>query len=154
MADLNSEVKKMSAFRKKLHQRYPMLPKHAITGLQKGTHSVRVSRDGVATLRRNGSGRITKYGVSSEAVPTVHNKHAGTAPRTAVYIGRGSPFGNPFVIGRDGTRDEVCDKYARMLESNKELRSLVKEKLAGKDLVCFCKPSRCHGDTLLEVANG
>ena len=62
MAGLNSEIKKMSAFRKKLHQRYPMLPKHAINGLQKGTHSVRVSRDGVATLRRNGSGRITKYG--------------------------------------------------------------------------------------------
>jgi hypothetical protein len=28
----------------------------------------------------------------------------------AVYIGRGSKWGNPFVIGRDGTRAEVIAK--------------------------------------------
>jgi hypothetical protein len=28
-----------------------------------------------------------------------------------VYIGRPSKWGNPFQIGRDGTRDEVIAKY-------------------------------------------
>jgi len=32
--------------------------------------------------------------------------------RYDVYVGRPSPWGNPFVIGRDGTREEVIAKYA------------------------------------------
>lgn len=86
-------------------------------------------------------------------MPQVHNKYKNTAPHDAVYIGRGSPFGNPFVIGKDGSRDDVCDKYELMLLSNPSLLALVKAELKGKDLVCFCKPHRCHGDTLLRIAN-
>ncbi len=74
-------------------------------------------------------------------------------PENAVYIGRGSPFGNPFVIGRDGTRDEVCDKFQTYLYANPDLIQQVKEELKGKDLICFCAPQRCHGDLLLKVAN-
>lgn len=85
--------------------------------------------------------------------PRVCNKYHNTAREGAVYIGRGSPYGNPFIIGVDGDRDEVCDKYEVMLESNLELTKLVKSQLKGKDLVCFCAPKRCHGDVLLKVAN-
>ena len=28
-----------------------------------------------------------------------------------IYIGRGSKWGNPFVIGKDGSREEVVEKY-------------------------------------------
>jgi len=28
-----------------------------------------------------------------------------------IYVGRPSKWGNPFVIGRDGSRDEVIAKY-------------------------------------------
>ena len=31
--------------------------------------------------------------------------------RFNIYIGRPSKWGNPFIIGRDGTRKEVIDKY-------------------------------------------
>lgn len=86
-------------------------------------------------------------------MPQVHNKYKNTAPKDAVYIGRGSPFGNPFVIGKDGSRDDVCNKFERMLSNNPSLLALVKAELKGKDLVCFCKPHRCHGDTLLQIAN-
>src|SRR5690554_6863623 len=72
----------------------------------------------------------------------VHNKHHKTAPPDAVYIGRGSPWGNPFKIGRDGTRDEVCDRFEREVLPTLDLTPLI-----GKDLVCFCKPARCHGDS-------
>ena len=83
----------------------------------------------------------------------VHNKYHKSAGSDAVYIGRGSAYGNPFVIGKDGDRDDVCDKFESMLMSNVQLLTKVKQELRGKDLVCFCKPKRCHGDTLLKIAN-
>jgi len=65
-----------------------------------------------------------------------------------VKIDRSSKWGNPFRIGPDGDRDEVCDKYeARLLKRVDLLRSL--EELRGKRLGCWCKPLRCHGDTLV-----
>lgn len=85
--------------------------------------------------------------------PVVHNKYHNTAGASAIYIGRGSPWGNPFVIGKDGDRNEVCDKYESMVLSDQELVVKIKQELKGKDLVCFCKPQRCHGDFLLKVAN-
>lgn len=69
-----------------------------------------------------------------------------------VYIGRPSIWGNPFVIGEDGTRDEVVDKYREWLLNNPELITKLPE-LAGKTLACWCAPNRCHGDVLLELAN-
>jgi hypothetical protein len=86
-------------------------------------------------------------------MPAVYNKYRSGIPEGAVYIGRGSPWGNPFVIGADGTRDEVCDKYAESVLFNPDKVARIKRELRGKDLVCFCKPKRCHGDLLLEIAN-
>lgn len=86
-------------------------------------------------------------------MPSVHNKYKNTAPKGAVYIGRGSPWGNPFVIGKDGDRDDVCDKYEQMVENDPQLKEKIKSELAGKDLICFCSPARCHGDYLLKIAN-
>lgn len=76
----------------------------------------------------------------------VHNKYHGTAPADAVYIGRGSPWGNPFPITRTVSRDEVCDRYEEEILPHLDL-----EPLRGKDLVCFCKPQRCHGDSILRA---
>lgn len=83
----------------------------------------------------------------------VYNKYHKNAPIDAIYVGRGTPFGNPFVIGKDGDRNEVCDKFEEMIHKNENLKKLVKEKLKGKNLVCFCSPKRCHADTLLKIAN-
>lgn len=85
-------------------------------------------------------------------MPAVYNKYKGV-PKGAVYIGRPSPYGNPFSLGKDGSRDEVYDKFEQYIKSKPEFIKLVKENLKGKDLVCFCKPERCHGDTLIEIAN-
>jgi len=92
--------------------------------------------------------------ISGESfMPKVYNKYHKDAPAGAVYIGRGSPYGNPFIMGKNISRDEICDKFEAMLLSNKELLRKVKTELKGKDLVCFCAPRRCHGDTLLRIAN-
>ena len=67
-----------------------------------------------------------------------------------IYIGRPSKWGNPFIIGRDGTREEVIEKYhVRLLRSDNMLAEL--PKLFGKRLGCYCKPLPCHGDVLLAV---
>lgn len=70
----------------------------------------------------------------------------------AVRIDRGSKYGNPFVMGHDGDRDAVCEKYAEYYVPHKP--SILKDiaGLAGKVLVCHCYPERCHGDTLQELA--
>ena len=88
--------------------------------------------------------------------PVVLNR-AGPLPidmREARYIGRGSPWGNPFVIGKDGTRDEVCNKFEALALFNYKLLARARKELRGRDLICFCKPLRCHGDFWLKVANG
>lgn len=68
-----------------------------------------------------------------------------------VYIGRPSIWGNPFKIGRDGTRNTVIKKYKEYLLSRPELIEKAKKELKGKKLGCYCKPLSCHGDVLVEV---
>ena len=83
----------------------------------------------------------------------VLNKYKDGIPEGAVYIGRPSKWGNPFVIGQDGDRGEVIAKYRQWLLSRPEMVESAKRELVGKNLVCFCAPKCCHGDVLLEVAN-
>jgi hypothetical protein len=63
-----------------------------------------------------------------------------------------SKWGNPFVIGRDGSRDQVIAKYRAWIVRQPALMAALHE-LRGKDLVCWCAPERCHADVLLELAN-
>ncbi len=70
--------------------------------------------------------------------------------RCDVYIGKGSTWGNPFVMGRDGTRKEVITKYREWIVTNPAVIAHLGE-LRGKVLGCFCKPKPCHGDVLVEL---
>ena len=74
-----------------------------------------------------------------------------------IYIGRPSPLGNPFVLGRDGNRDEVIEKYniylRKKLKEDEKVRTefdRIKELSKKGDvfLVCWCAPKRCHGDVI------
>jgi hypothetical protein len=66
-----------------------------------------------------------------------------------VRIDRGSKWGNPFLIGDDGDRDEVCEKFEKFYFPNKNKLLQQIEKLKGKVLSCHCYPERCHGLTLI-----
>ena len=66
-----------------------------------------------------------------------------------IYIGRPSMWANPYIIGKDGDRDEVCEKFRRYLLTRDDLLGLLPS-LAGKRLYCYCDPLRCHGDVLIE----
>lgn len=83
-------------------------------------------------------------------MPKVWNKRDPNCPKDAVYVGRPTKWGNPFQIGRDGTREEVIAKYREWLLTH---RALPFKTLKGKDLVCWCAPLPCHADILLELAN-
>lgn len=68
-----------------------------------------------------------------------------------VYIGRPSKWGNPFEIGRDGSREEVIQKYREWVKGQPRLMGALGE-LKGKVLGCWCSPKPCHGDVLAELA--
>lgn len=73
--------------------------------------------------------------------------------RAAVRIDRETKWGNPKVVGRDGTREEVIRWYEfEYLPSRPDLLEALHE-LAGKDVLCHCNPLACHGDVLIRLAN-
>ena len=89
--------------------------------------------------------------------PRLLNKHTDVIPPDAVYIGRPSKFGNPFEI--TGTRNRVQavkEHKAWLLNAVKDDPAVLEEiraELKGRDLVCFCRPKKCHGEILLRLAN-
>ena len=91
-------------------------------------------------------------------------------PEGAVYVGRGTKWGNPFVVGIDGTRTECFDLYVKLAAGylciSKPLAHVERQSIAyaalagagrelrGKDLACWCPLDQpCHADVLLEIAN-
>jgi hypothetical protein len=93
------------------------------------------------------------------------------------YIGRGSKYtglpqstlANPYKIGKDGTREEVVQKYRRWLWNQVQANTEAKETLdwlladirfreeLGHEplkLVCWCKEDeKCHGDIIINCLN-
>ncbi len=75
-----------------------------------------------------------------------------------LYIGREnkyynlekSIFSNPYVIGKDGNREEVIEKFRIFAENNKEILDnlhLIDNQILG----CYCYPEKCHGEILIEL---
>ncbi|MBA3053620.1 MAG: DUF4326 domain-containing protein [Sphingomonadales bacterium] len=91
-------------------------------------------------------------------------------PDNAVNVARPGRWGNPFVVGQDGTRLQCAAKFALLaggfiafsdqpdpdaqLALWRRIRRDVTS-LAGKDLACWCAldGGGCHGDVLLHLAN-
>jgi hypothetical protein len=96
------------------------------------------------------------------------------APEGAVYVGRGSKWGNPFVAGKIliltgkqagqiADRADVVRMFRNVLRMKNAGHAIeqIRAELAGKDLMCWCplvdgngKPAPCHADVLLRVAAG
>lgn len=88
-----------------------------------------------------------------------------------VYIGRAnaryglarSPFANPYIIGRDGSRDDVIAKYRVYVQRCPDLLAAIPG-LRGKVLGCWCAdvtsltlldvPYICHGQVICAIADG
>lgn len=92
--------------------------------------------------------------------------HRRDAPPGAVYVGRGTPYGNPYKEGQILTREQATalgnskrlGQFATRGDAIRLFELLVLpalgvEPLRGKDLSCSCKPKACHGDPILKKAN-
>jgi hypothetical protein len=99
-------------------------------------------------------------------MPRVLNLHdfPGGVPDGAIYCSRpmrrhhlgGSPFANPFKLGRKATdteRAESIAMYERWLMMQPSLLAKLPT-LAGHDLACWCAPLPCHCDVLMRLAIG
>lgn len=88
-------------------------------------------------------------------MPKVWNKNDPNVPLDAIYVGRPSLYGNPFVIGKHGNRARCIMRYKlEVLEQMTTAQlDLLRANLKGKDLICWCAPMPCHADVLLELAN-
>jgi hypothetical protein len=91
-------------------------------------------------------------------VPRVLNKRDGLCVDdyiNAIYVGRPTIFGNPFVVGVHGIQGECVELFREWinLPEQETLRQQAREILVGRDLICWCAPASCHADILLEIAN-
>jgi hypothetical protein len=88
----------------------------------------------------------------------------------AVNVARPGPWGNPFIIGRDGDRSRCVQMHrhlmggliaisANVTTANQHAAYAYAEahlpELTGKNLACWCPldGGPCHADILLELAN-
>lgn len=75
--------------------------------------------------------------------------------------GKKNHYGNPFIIGKDGNRNDVCNKHIYWLLGYRKYKNIEPERrqwilehleeLRGKVLGCFCKPLKCHGDNYVKI---
>lgn len=77
-------------------------------------------------------------------------------PKGCVYVGRGSPLGNPFLISAHSDREEVVRRYEVWLRKRiraGDSRVLAALNRLGDDsiLVCYCAPLRCHAEVIRKV---
>lgn len=72
-----------------------------------------------------------------------------------VYCGRPSRLGNPYVVGRDGNRDEVirkCWNDQRWLRSVQEFLDWLRTTNAENVILgCWCAPKRCHTEYIARL---
>lgn len=78
---------------------------------------------------------------------TVVNKNRDTYD---VSITRGSGYGNPYIIGKDGTREDVLYLYERYITNVLKSDPTFLDELKNKRLGCVCKPLACHGDIIVK----
>lgn len=90
-------------------------------------------------------------------------------PENTVYVGRPTPWGNPFTVGYRVNRGdepwsaEKCVEMFRFttcptdragIFTDFELSEIDLRPLRGKNLACWCPLDQpCHADVLLELAN-
>ena len=92
----------------------------------------------------------------------------------AVKVDRSTAYGNPFIVGKHGTRAYCVELFVRLFEGLLPIvdvettraahrligeRSAILADLRGKNLACWCalpapgEPDVCHAAVLLQLAN-
>jgi hypothetical protein len=69
-------------------------------------------------------------------------------------IDRTTILGNPYIIGKDGTREDVIHKYRENLPklylNDPEIKDIIDNirRFPVVQLACWCAPLLCHGDAI------
>lgn len=84
-------------------------------------------------------------------MPRVWNKRLHNVPPEAVYVGRPSNWGNPYVLGKDGARGSTIARFEAYARGRLGYEPDWLAPLVGKDLVCWCSPDPCHADVLMRL---
>jgi hypothetical protein len=75
-------------------------------------------------------------------------------PPGAVYVGRPTRWGNPFIVGPHCSAEDAAIRFRSWLRTMPVLVADAKQELRGKDLACWCSlDGPCHADVWLEVVN-
>ena len=82
-----------------------------------------------------------------------------TMPANAIYVGRPTVWGNPYVVGSELmngetlTAEKAVALYEQHLADNFS-EGDIRHCLHDKDLACWCALDQpCHADVLLRIAN-
>src|SRR3954467_7814548 len=81
-----------------------------------------------------------------------HHYHGKALPAPFVYIGRGTPLGNPYTKqdhGADAVRLYEIDLRQRIEDRDPEVLAALNAITPEHHLGCSCKPAPCHGDVVL-----
>jgi len=90
-------------------------------------------------------------------LPLVINRHhykKKPKPRPWIYIGRGSPLGNPFTVKEHGL--DALELYRswlwrKLVERDPGVLAEMRKITAQHHLVCSCAPRPCHGDVVVKA---
>lgn len=86
----------------------------------------------------------------------IYNKNIdANIPKDAIYVGRGSKWGNPFKAIECGSVDIAIDLYEEWLYNKLKVGEITLREISdiyNKPLICYCYPNRCHSEVLLKVA--
>lgn len=86
--------------------------------------------------------------------PKRHNPDAPPLPSPRVYIGRGTPLGNPFTVEEHGEAAlELYRKHlwARIKANDRAVLDELASITPAHHLVCSCAPKPCHGDVVIRA---
>jgi len=72
---------------------------------------------------------------------------------TLIYCGRGSPWGNPFIEGKHGNREQVIARHRAKVLADPAYVKRIQTELTGKGLLCHCKPAACHCDLYVQLCD-
>lgn len=104
----------------------------------------------------------------------VVNKNSHTPTDKDIYIGRGSVLGNPYTGTKELSKTKATYQCDNRTESIEKYEVYLRDKISKSDpdiikilseietkslngevnLVCFCKPKKCHGDIIKQIVEG
>lgn len=94
-------------------------------------------------------------------IEILNKHHLKECDPTHIYIGRGSPLGNPYPV-KEYSRETAIALYGpwlkrQLFDKNEAvidaLDDIANRVMAGETvkLLCFCKPLHCHGDVIKKL---